>query len=484
MSITQFDRPQSRCRFGVARGDITQPVGIYHRMWGAATHERATGVHRPLTATAMIFAPLDGSDSLENAQIVVALDLCLLWAKEMDDLLTAISSGTGFRKEQVAVAFSHTHAAGLMGRERASLPGGELIGPYLDSVARMVTELVNQAKQVSPVMITYGFGHCDLAAQRDFWDASAKQFVCGFNPTGPVDDAVLVAKVAAEDGKSLAAIVNYACHPTTLAWQNTLISPDYVGAMREVIETATGAPCVFIQGASGDIGPREGFVGDTAIADRNGRQLGYAALSTLEALPRGGTTFAYSGPVVSGATLGAWKHEPLAPGSLDAKRRFEVKRWTVDLPYRTDMPNREQTEAELRSWEAKVRSAVAAGDEQAARDARAMAERMARRLTRLANLPSGSSFPYPVTLLRMGDAFWFFGEGELYNLFQSSLRRWYAGVPIMIATLTNGSRTAYLPAADAYGKGIYQESIAVLEKGCLEKLLEQVSLAVQRSITS
>ena len=55
----------------------------------------------------------------------------------------------------------------------------------------------------------------------------------------------------------LGTIVNYACHPTTLAWQNTLISPDYVGALRQAVEEQTGAPCVFLQGASGDLGPRE-----------------------------------------------------------------------------------------------------------------------------------------------------------------------------------------------------------------------------------
>ena len=49
-------------------------------------------------------------------------------------------------------------------------------------------------------------------------------------------------------------MVNYACHPTTLAWENTLISPDFPGAMREVVERATAAPCVFLQGASGDLG--------------------------------------------------------------------------------------------------------------------------------------------------------------------------------------------------------------------------------------
>mgnify|MGYP006172841585 CR=1 FL=1 len=38
------------------------------------------------------------------------------------------------------------------------------------------------------------------------------------------------------DGLTLGTIVNYACHPTTLAWENRDISPDYIGAMREVID--------------------------------------------------------------------------------------------------------------------------------------------------------------------------------------------------------------------------------------------------------
>ena len=106
-------------------------------------------------------------------------------------------------------------------------------------------------------------------------------FGFGINPRGPADDTVLVARATDAAGKTVATFVNYACHPTTLAWQNTLISPDFPGAMRELVEQATGAPCVFLQGASGDLGPHEGFVGDPAVADRNGRQLGHAALVRL-----------------------------------------------------------------------------------------------------------------------------------------------------------------------------------------------------------
>src|SRR6266850_1110918 len=61
--VMQVDTPQSRCRFALAWADITPPVGIYHRMWGAAKHERATGVHRPLRATVAVFAPMEHEES-------------------------------------------------------------------------------------------------------------------------------------------------------------------------------------------------------------------------------------------------------------------------------------------------------------------------------------------------------------------------------------------------------------------------------------
>ena len=55
--MTHVRTSQSRCRFSLAWDDITPPADIYHRMWGAAKHERATGVHRPLRATLAGLAP-------------------------------------------------------------------------------------------------------------------------------------------------------------------------------------------------------------------------------------------------------------------------------------------------------------------------------------------------------------------------------------------------------------------------------------------
>jgi hypothetical protein len=480
--MRHVDFPYSIGNFGIARGDITPPVGIYHRLWGAATQDQATGVHRPLEAAALMFRGPDGAGS-EQEQALVAVDLCLLWAREMSDLLQKLCARTGLAREQIAVTFSHTHAGGLPGLERVHLPGGELIPAYLESLGDKLADLIQEAREsVQRATITYGIGRCTMAAQRDFWDEVTGQFVCGFNPEGVADDTVLVARVTGQQGNLLATIVNYACHPTTLAWQNTLISPDFPGVMRQVVNAATNAPCVFIQGASGDLGPRHGFVGDPEVADRNGRQLGYAALAVLEALPPPLTRFSYEGPVVSGATLGAWAHVPLQESELEKLQCWQCRHWTTDLAYRSDLPTLEQTEEELRLWQDREEAARAAGDQAAIRDCRAMAERMTRRLTRLQDLPPGA-FPFPITLWQMGDAFWLAVEAELYHHFQRALRDRFPGVPIVIATLTNGSRPSYLPTADTYGKGIYQESIAVLAPGCLEELLSEIGNQIQAWIS-
>ena len=57
MSATTVNNPTSHLRFGLARVDITPPVGIYHPLWGAARHHQATGVHRPLYGEVMVFEP-------------------------------------------------------------------------------------------------------------------------------------------------------------------------------------------------------------------------------------------------------------------------------------------------------------------------------------------------------------------------------------------------------------------------------------------
>ncbi|MBL8825381.1 MAG: neutral/alkaline non-lysosomal ceramidase N-terminal domain-containing protein [Planctomycetaceae bacterium] len=481
--MPHVDTPQSRVNAGVARVDITPPVGMYHRMWGAAKHDRSTGIHRPLCATALVLSPLNAPSETDDLLVIVAVDHCLLWGDAMQALLDRLAKSTGVRRERLQVCFSHTHGAGLMGLDRVNLPGGDLIPPYLDALAEKLTQIIVSAREHrQPATVVFGTGRCDLARHRDYWDASTLQWVCGFHPGGRADDTVLVAKLSGDDGKTLATLVNYACHPTTLAWDNTLVSPDYIGAMREVVESATDAPCVFIQGASGDLGPRDGFVGDPAVADRNGRQLGYAALSALESLPAPLTRHEYRGPVISGATIGVWQHVPLDETQRARLARWSIEQLAIDLPLRPDLPTVEGARREITELEQQEKLAHERGEESIARDRRAQIERLNRWLVRLAGLPSDGQVPLYATIAHLGEASLVFLESEHYQRLQTTLRQRVAPRPIVVGTVVNGSVHTYFPGREVYGTGVYQETVAVLAPGCLETVIKTLGERLHRQI--
>jgi hypothetical protein len=464
--------PQTRCRAAIARRDITPPVGIYHRMWGAAVHDRANGIHRPLWATLLWLEPETGN--ADEALLIVSLDHCVLDAPDVEQMQQTAARAAGVRPAQVLVTLTHTHAAGLMSRSRSPEPGGELIGPYLDEVTARIGQLAAEARQNrQPATIVYGHGRCNLAAHRDFFDADRGEYVCGFNPHGPADDTVLVAKIRAHDGNLLAAVVNYACHPTTLAWENTYISSDYVGALLATVSHRCRCPCIFLQGASADLGPRVGFVTDPSLADRNGRQLGYAALAALESLPPEGTRYVYAGSVLSGARLGVWKHEPLDAAALARQAAWKVNRWSVPLEYRPELPTVAKAGSDLAHWQAEESRAAAEGDHLKARECHARVEQAARKLWRINALPP-DHFPLSVTLARLGDALWLFVAGEHYQSLQTLLRQQLPHLAVIVCTIANGWQPGYVPPAEIYGRGIYQEQIAVVAAGSAESVMESI----------
>jgi hypothetical protein len=219
-------------------------------------------------------------------------------------------------------------------------------------------------------------------------------------------------------------------------------------------------------------------VGGTALADRNGRELGHAALSALTALPRAGTKYVYDGPVVSGATLGVWKHVPMAGDDRMEKAAWKLSRWREPLKYRPGQPTVAQTKAELEQHEKDEAAARAAGDEARAADCRALAERCNRRLHRLQQLPPGESYPLRVALLRIGDAIWLGVQGESYSLLQTELRRRFPDRLIVVASIAADWGASYLPPREVYDSGIYQESIAVVAAGGLEQLIEAIAAKI------
>ncbi|HEX4931492.1 MAG TPA: neutral/alkaline non-lysosomal ceramidase N-terminal domain-containing protein [Gaiellaceae bacterium] len=445
----QTTHSYTHCRFGVATRDVTPPVGIYARSWGAATHEVAEGVHRPFAATAAVFAPLTGD---EPTLALVAVDLgWFQYLPDERDLRATILRQAGLDDAALLINMSHTHSGANVNSQLTDKPGAELIQPYIEHLTEQIGAAIVEARAaLAPAWVTYGTGRCALATNRDFWDADAERFAAGYNPDAPADDALLVAKVTSEEGDLRATLFNYACHPTTLAWQNRLLSPDYIGAAREVLESAFEVPALFLQGASGDLAPRDDYVGDTAVADRNGRQLGHAAAAAIENLPPPGTRFVYTGIVASGANLGTWEYQPADEEQLRASEHLAA---TV-----TDVGLRRKEELGV------VASLSAPNSVQEQ-------EKALRRRFLSEALGDDPVYSMPIWTWRLGEALLVAVPNEPYSVFQVELRRRFAGTPLLVLGVTNRT-LGYLSPEDTYGTGLYQEQQSPFAPGCLEQTIE------------
>jgi hypothetical protein len=465
----------------------------------------AEGVHRPLSLTVLSFQ--QSSDSVPL--LLVSIDAGW-WRDDEDEriLRTSVLSELKLDSSRVMLNLTHTHASCSLCRKDADKPGGHLIAAHMDRLGRLLIEAGREALQsAQPAVLTWATGRCNMATNRDLPDPQQPRTVCGFNPRIVADDTVLAGRItpanlisgpdttnrarsaarlsspkssegfresATPTGKPLAGasgsaagrydtpclatIVNYACHPTTLAWENRLLSPDYVGAMREVVEHHTGgAPCVFLQGASGELSPRE-YTGDTTIADENGRQLGYAAVAALETMLPPATALQYTGVVESGAPLATWARCPFAPST-----QLKVRELAIDLPVR-EMPSAGQLERDL----------IACTD-------RTMAERIRRKLLIVQSMGGGPTWSQPAWIWRIGDSFLVGHPNEAYSEFQVAIRAAFPQHAIVVMNLVNG-QSSYLSPPELYDQDIYQVWQSPFDRGALPLFAKTCHDAIARMI--
>jgi hypothetical protein len=455
--------PAAAAIIGVARRDVTPPAGIYNRAWGAARHDVAEGIHRPMTATAISIRARDGGEPGSDRPLVLVAVDAGWWQLNDDEMYVrgAVLERFGLDPARVMIAFAHTHAGPSLCRADADKPGGHLVAGYLQAFRDAILDAVDESLRTArPATLAWAYGRCGLATNRDLPDPDKPRVVCGYNPAHAADDTLLVGRITEDaTGRVMGTIANYACHPTTLAWDNKLISPDYVGALHEIVETHTGgAPCAFLQGASGELSPAEQYVGDTGIADRNGRWLGYAVLATLESMLPPRTALCYAGVIESGAPLAVWERKPREPPAAVDARLF-----AVPLPLK---PLAGEAEIE--------REAAACAD-------RVMAERLRRKLRVRQSVGTGETCVTQAWCWRVGDALLVGQPNEAYSAFQVALRRAFPDRAVAVMNLVNGC-VGYLSPAPLHDLDIYQVWQSPFDRPALDVLVDACARSLNEMI--
>jgi len=226
-------------RVGVAQVDITPPLGLPMDGYMARTGA-SEAVHDPLLA--QVLALDDGSMRVA----LVTLDVLAVSAGFADPLRRALADLLGTTADAVWIAASHTHAgpAGL----QDWFPIGD--APALNTpLTSMIQErIIGAARQainnLTPAQFVYSAGPVEgIGMDRN-------------QPRPAPDPLVTAFRFDSREGKPLAVLFHYACHPTVLGPQ-LAYSADFPGAARARIQARyPGAIGMFLNGAAGNISTR------------------------------------------------------------------------------------------------------------------------------------------------------------------------------------------------------------------------------------
>jgi len=295
----------------------------------------------------------------------------------------------------------------------------------------------------------------------------------GRDDAGVTDPEVTVVRFDELGGRPYAAILGYACHPTTLGPDNRMHSPDYPGVAKAVFEAATGAPALFLQGAAGNVGPRHGFVGDVAVVERLGTELGLEAARTFVELDTRPVELTFSHPRESGATLAMWTETELpdAPPPLRATRR------TVALPLRPQPPQAE-ARAAYEQWRDELARVTSDGSSAAEIEATMFRARRAQMaLTRATTYGGRDTIDVTVEVLRIGDVALVGCNGEPFCEIGLAVK---AASPFRITFFGGytGPSLGYIPWPDAYEQGGYEVETTPYASEAAQRLVEAVGDAL------
>jgi neutral ceramidase len=233
---------------GVAKVEITPPVG--EKMWGySARKEPAQGVLDPLYARVLVI------EAGEKKLGLVVLDLGRTFGPANIERLRAAarqSSGISY----LLVQATHTHSGPVILDEYApnAVPAWETAA--LEKISRAIDEA---AKHTVEARLGFGHGEAYIGYNRVRVNPDGTVTMFWRNPTrvptAPVDPTVSVLRVDTAEGKPLAILVNYSCHPVVFGADNLQYSADFPGVMTKTVEEAMGGEplCFFLQGAPGDI---------------------------------------------------------------------------------------------------------------------------------------------------------------------------------------------------------------------------------------
>ncbi len=449
-------------RAGAARSDITPPVGSPHLNWGAATHEVASGVDMELYSTALYLS--DGETDL----VLLNLDVATLPEDLALEVRKEVSAALALALDRVYVTWTHTHSAVLLHDTPWMKQGRELFLPYREGLPSRIAQSALGAKECArPAQIGWGKGASDLGVNRR-QSLEDGRIITGNDPDGPVDREVIVLRIDDEQGGPIATIVNFAMHPTIAGHENDKITPDYPGAMKRVVERNLGGLSLFLQGATGDIGPAEGFTGDLAVYRRAGARLGYEVCRMADGIRTRGGDFEFNQVVESGASLGTFKWKDQGDDAIRIRAETAV---APLVPHPVEPI--EKLQSEYDRLEERLHQAHERGNPEEIQDLHYQVKRAALQLQRAQCLSEKSAVDIPVHGIALGEAALVLTPLEPFCDIGMAVKKQSPFPATLFCGYSMGGHfLCYLPTDEALDAGGYEVGITPFGRGSAGRLAD------------
>lgn len=212
---------------GAAKAKITPETPQW--MAGYDSNRRSAGVHDDLWARALVLKSGDQYLALASVDLLGFPNLYISRVREMVKAVPA---------DAIIVAATHVHSApdviGLWGPSE----GVSGVDPaYVDFVVKTVAQVIEEAAgKLAPATVRYAAGEAPGLAKN-------------VNVAEILDPGVAVLQAAGEDGKPIATLVNFACHPEIM--QNNNITADFPNWTYQRIEEQGGGVAMFLNAAQG-----------------------------------------------------------------------------------------------------------------------------------------------------------------------------------------------------------------------------------------
>jgi len=241
---------------GFAAVDITPAAPVKMAGYGVyflseSNCRWSTGVHDPLYARAAAFQNT-GRD--RAAAVLIVLDLVGAMAEDVRTIQRGVAHPAGIAEDAVVVSCTHTHhgpdTIGLYGTVLPPMSGRDD-----EVVAGLLSGAIEAGRQAwenrAPCRLSYAVGQeSRLHENRVYGD-----------PDRTIDSAVTLLAAHDEEGRLAGTLMNWACHPTVMGAENTLLSADFPGAYYRIMAERLGGIHLFVNGAIGaSIEPVERFL--------------------------------------------------------------------------------------------------------------------------------------------------------------------------------------------------------------------------------